>query len=325
MPDSNIRLMTKIAILYYKHGMTYEAIAARLGISRQKVGRFIDRAREEGLVTVQINSPLLFAAELETKLEKVFDLEEARVVSPAWEAEEAVKEALGMAGADFLECHLQPGDTLGVSWGSTVLEVARHLKPMKCQGITVVQLNGSMDVGAYSTRAEYMAGLIANALDARMVTFSAPMLVDRPEILASLLSDSRVAAALGLARTANIALFGVGDLSEHSSPYKAGYYSRVLLDKLRSTGAVGEICGRFYDRAGRLCSPDVDNRTLAVELENLRKKPLAVAIAGLPHKIEAIEGMLHGRYCNVLITDEETARALLSRIEENAEIVGGAA
>jgi deoxyribonucleoside regulator len=76
---------------------------------------------------------------------------------------------------------------------------------------------------------------------------------------------------------------------------------------------VGEICGRFYNSTGRPCSPQLDCRTLAIDLDNLKQKRLSIAIAGSPNKIEAILGMLRGRYCNVLITDEETAKSLLSR------------
>jgi deoxyribonucleoside regulator len=311
---SDLKVLTKIAILYYREGLSHEEIAGRLGVSRQTVGRYIKRSRQEGLVDIQIKSPLLFATELETSLEKVFKLNEALVVSPAMDGEDGVKDALGMAGAEFLQNRIKPGDTLGVSWGSTVLEVGRHLKTAKSRNITVVQLNGSMDIGDYSTRAEYMVDLVAGAFDAHMVTLSGPMLVDRPEILESLLSDSRIAATLDIARQANVVLFGVGDVSESSSPYKVGYYDQKLLSTAHRDGAVGEICGRFFDKTGRLCSPELDCRTLAVELESLKKRILSIAIAGSPRKVEAILGMLRGRYCNVLITDEETAKILLKKV-----------
>jgi deoxyribonucleoside regulator len=311
-PMSDLRTLTKIAVLYYRDNLTHEEIASRLGISRQTVGRQIERCRKEGLITIQIKSPLLFATELETELEHQFGLKEAIVVTPATEGDDATKDALGMAGAEFIQRHVCPGDTLGVAWGSTVLAVARQVRPKPCKNLTVVQLNGSMDVGSYSTRAEYMIGLFAEALGARMVAMSAPMLVDRREIVQSLLSDSRIASTLAVARRTNIALFGVGDLSTSSSPYRAGYYDQKLLDRARQDGAVGEICGRFYDESGQPCSPRLAERTLAIELETLREKPLSIAISGGPQKTMAMLGMLKGGFCNTLITDETTAKALIA-------------
>lgn len=309
----DLKFLTKIAILYYQDGLTHEEISQRLGMSRQTVGRNVERARKEGLVEIRIKSPLLFTAELERSLEKEFNLKEALVVSTAFEGEDRVKESLGMAGADFLERRVMSGDTLGISWGSTVLEVGRRLRPVKRKNITIVQLNGSMDVGRYSTRAEHTVDLVADAFGGHMVTFSAPMLVDRHEILESLLSDSRIASVMSTARKANIAIYGVGDVSESSSPYKAGYFDKNILQRAQQDGAVGEICGRFYDRNGRPCSSQLDDRILAVELDDLKQKVLSIAIAGSPNKVEAIHGMLKGQFCNVLITDENTARAIINK------------
>jgi deoxyribonucleoside regulator len=96
--------------------------------------------------------------------------------------------------------------------------------------------------------------------------------------------------------------------------FKTGYTDNRLLRKLRtgSRRAVGDICGRFFDTEGSIFSKELDERTLAIELDSLRKKKLSVAIAGGSHKIDAILGMLRGRYCNVLITDAGTANGLLN-------------
>ena len=75
---------------------------------------------------------------------------------------------------------------------------------------------------------------------------------------------------------------------------------------------MGEICGRFYDQSGQPCSPKLAERTLAIELETLREKPLSIAVSGGHQKTKAILGMLNGRFCNTLITDETTAKALIA-------------
>jgi deoxyribonucleoside regulator len=311
MKSHDLHLLTKVAVLYYREGLTHQAISHRLGISRQSVGRFLQRARKEGLVQINIDSPLLHCTELESGLEDKYSLKEAVVVSPATETETSIKKTLGKAGAEFLMRRVQSGDVLGVSWSSTVLECAQQLQPLDTHNVTVVQLNGSLDVGSYSTRAEYIVDQMARAFNAKMITISAPMLVDRPEILDSIKSDSRVASALEMAEKSRIAIFGVGDISESSSPYKAGYFDQALIRELDRHGAVGEICGRFYNAEGKIAAPDIQRRTLAVELDNLKKKKFSVAIAGQPKKVAALLGMLKGGFCNVLITDESTALELL--------------
>ena len=168
-----------------------------------------------------------------------------------------------------------------------------------------------MDQAAFSTRAEYIVDRIAQAFNGKQTTLTVPLLVDRADILESLLTDSRISAALEQARRADFAIFGVGDITKKSSLYKASYMDEELLIRLQKAGAVGDICGRYFNAAGEICLPDVDERTLAIDLPNLRQKRLAVAIAGMPHKTQAILGMLQGNCCNVLITDEETAISVL--------------
>ena len=307
----NIRLLTKIATLRYKMGLNQQQIADRLGMSRQTVGRYLQSAHQDGVVEITIRSPLMHCSELETELESAFNLVEAIVISPPTNTEESVKDALGIAGAEFVERRVQEGDTISVSWSTTVLACAEHLQPVSCDNITVVQMNGSMDQAAFSTRAEYIVDRIAQALNAEQTTLTVPLLVDRADILESLLTDSRISAALEQAREADFAIFGVGDITKESSLYKASYMDDELLIRLQEAGAVGDICGRYFNAAGEICLPDVDERTLAIELPNLRQKRLAVAIAGMPHKTQAILGMLKGNCCNVLITDEETAISVL--------------
>jgi deoxyribonucleoside regulator len=141
----------------------------------------------------------------------------------------------------------------------------------------------------------------------------APSFVDRPDIKTSLLSDSNIAAVLKLAHQANIAVFGIGTITEESSPYKSGYVDYGLLQTMQAEGGVGEICGHAYDIHGNLCSPEISERTMAVDLHNLHTKEFAIAAAGGLHKLDAIWGALQGKYCNVLITDEPTASALIAR------------
>jgi len=307
------RLLAKVATLYYKSQLSQHEIAHRLGMSRQTAGRLLQRARDLGIVHVEIRSPLSYASELEWALEEAFGLAEAVVVQPHADTDESIKEAIGKATAEFVQRRIKDNDILALSWGTTVYQCALHMQPTRTRNVTVVELNGSLNRTSFPTHAEYVIHRMAEMLGGKPVILGAPMFVERPDIRASLLSDSRVAAAFELACQSNFALFGIGDLSEHSSPYKAGFVDEETLQRLRAEGIVGDIGGRFYDAQGNPRAPDLAERTIAVELSNLRAKALSVGLAGGLRKVDAIRGALHGKYCNVLITDEQTASALLER------------
>jgi DNA-binding transcriptional regulator LsrR (DeoR family) len=81
-------------------------------------------------------------------------------------------------------------------------------------------------------------------------------------------------------------------------------------DSLRS--AVGDVCSRFYDRAGQPVDFEGRERLIAIELETLRHIPVTVAVAVGKDKIDSIIGGALGGYFNQLITDPGTAAAILA-------------
>lgn len=52
-----LRLLTKASKLYYEQGYTQQAIADYLRISRPKVSRLLQQARDEGIVNITVLSP----------------------------------------------------------------------------------------------------------------------------------------------------------------------------------------------------------------------------------------------------------------------------
>jgi deoxyribonucleoside regulator len=313
--SDNTRLLAKVATLYYKGQLSQAEVADRLGLSRQSVGRLIQRAHETGVVRIEIQSPLARETELEAALEEKFKLVEAVVVSPAASTDDALRAAIGEGAAEFLQRRLKADDILGVVSGSTTInEVAAHLRPTHVPNLTVVGLTGSMPPRSpVATHAESIVHRYAKALGGKPIMLAAPSFVDNAKIQKALLSDSNIASVLKLGDEANIALFGVGVLSRQSTQYREGLVEYDWLRKVTQQGGVGEASGYAYDIEGRLCSPDLNARTIALELTKMRNKPISAAIAGGAHKLDAIWGVLQGKYCNVLITDDETARALLNR------------
>ncbi|MDR7543668.1 MAG: sugar-binding transcriptional regulator [Armatimonadota bacterium] len=316
--DDDLELLTKVATLYHLHGLTQRQVGARLGLSRQTVGRMLTRARARGIVEVRIRSPVSVSSDLAARLEAAFGLAEAVVVRPSDESDDAVKAALGEAAARFLERHLRAGDVVGLAWGSTLYQMARQLRSRRISRVKVVQLNGSLVRNTHVSHAEYIVQHTAEVFGGESTLLAAPLMVDTQAIKESMLQDSRIASALALARRAQVAVFGIGAVSRDSSLVRAGYVDQALLQDLREMGAVGEICGRFYDLGGRPCASDLGDRTLAVELADFRTKRLAVGVAGGSRKVDGILGALTGRYCNVLITDAVVAGALLRRHEAGA-------
>src|SRR5271157_5338176 len=120
------RLMLRAAQLYYRLHLTQDQVGERLGVSRFKVGRLLDRALRESAVRIEIVHPDVRLVQLEDALVGRFGLRSAVVDVPptasAADQELLARERVAGAAAAHLTA-LRPAGAIGVSWGRTMLEV----------------------------------------------------------------------------------------------------------------------------------------------------------------------------------------------------------
>lgn len=309
-PDSDAQLV-EAARLYYEHGLNQRQIASRLGISRPGVSRLLQTARERGIVKIEIIDPAEHGTRLERLLKERFALKKVVVVPNGEENEQIIKNRLGRAAVILLDSILKEKVILGVSWGTTMQAVTRNLKKRSLRGMTVVQLNGGISRAEYDTHASEIAQRLSENYRAVPYLLPLPAVVDSAQLKAAIVADKNIARTLELGRQAEIALFTVGSFSHESVLVKADYFEPNEVDQLLSQGAVGDICSRILRNDGQLCSPELNARTIGIELEELKSKPYAIAVAGGREKLPAIRAGLKGRWFNCLVTDEWVAEELL--------------
>lgn len=313
MRDTDSSLLVRIAHLYYNEDLKQSDIAERLKISRQSVGRALQLAKARKIVQIKIASPLPTVTEFEDALVARFGLKEAVVCKPVSDSMESLREAVGTVAAEYLIRNVRNGQILGVSWGRTMLRTVSEMPRLDLKGVRVVQLDGSSDETSFSTSAEYIVHRLADSLDAEAYTLPAPLIVDNRKLKEKFISDSRIARTLAMIEKADFAMVCVGGVSAASNLYKSGYIDKPMLTRLLSAGAVGDICGHFYDINGRVCLPSLSGRTIGIDLRTLRSKETSIAVVCGTGKTTAIIGALNGGFCNVLITDESTAREVLRK------------
>ena len=88
---------------------------------------------------------------------------------------------------------------------------------------------------------------------------------------------------------------------------------------LKDSKAVGSIFGRFYDLQGQECDTEFRERAIALTFDDLRKIPERIALTMGAHRIQAILGLLYGELITTLVTDSDTATAVL---EEHFSLPG---
>lgn len=303
-------MMVEAARLYYEHQLNQQQIAKKLGISRPGVSRLLQRARDEGIVRIEILDPSERGSQLEDKLKRQYDLKKV-VVVPEDEDVQLVKRRLGQAAVILLDQIVMEGTILGISWGTTMQEVSRQVRSKHIKDVVVVQLNGGISRAEYDTHASEISQKIGEKYRAIPFLLPLPAVVDQSDLKRAIISDKNIARTLELARKAEIAMFTIGSFGHHSVLVKADYFETDEVDALLRQGAVGDICSRIISRNGKICSDELNSRTIGIELEELKKKQYSIAVAGGKEKLQAIKAGLQGQWFNTLITDEWVAFELL--------------
>ena len=315
MDYRKVDLLVNVAKLYYEHGHTQGMIAKKLNLSRPYISKLIAEARATGIVSIQINDPAQTESPLERNLRQRFSLR--RVIALPLANEQAPLFKVGAACARFLNSIVSNGDIIGVAWGSTMFAAAQNAVPRQdLSGVTVVQLCGGISNLERSIYAFEIPKLFADALSGTPYILPLPAILDDLEVKQSVLMDQSIRLVMDYGQRANIALFTLGEFGEQNALAHAGYLSRRNLQKLEKAGAVGDICTHFIDIEGNLCDLELDARTIALPLEELKKKDYRIAAAIGTRKVDSICGALRGGYVNVLITDEDTAAAVAKRLDE---------
>ena len=316
MDDKNT-LITKIAWAYYINNNTQQQIADKMNLSRVKVTRYLQKARDMGIVKISVALDDAYCFEKEERLKELLKIDEVSVI-PSIDNEQKCDNGVGVASATRLNQLLTADDILGVAWGLTLYIIAKNLKPVKRKNgkqIEVVQLMGGL-TNSDKVNPEEIVKMIASRLDARGNWMNMPAIVGSKQARDILMNDASVAQIFQKTKECTICLLGLGNLTEASSLYLTGSYSKEDLRVLKEAGAVGDILSRPYDIYGNPIEIPLSERIIAVQLNEIKmiKKRIAVAVGG--SKVKTIIGASRGQYINELITDELTADNIISYINE---------
>jgi len=311
-------LMLRAARLYYEDYLTQQQISNELGVSRPTVSRLLTQARREGIVQITIVDPFAGSEDLERQLADTFGLRQAVVVAGEDLSSELLRRRLGYATAEYLQRTLTAGSQLGIGWGRTLYSVVEALDARQGIDVRVFPLIGGLGQISPSFQVNDLARRLAEAFGGTWQPFYVPAFVSDPAALDTLLRLPDVETVLQAWPRLDIALVGIGHfaLQRQSSMFFAGYIADRVVQELEQCGAVGDLCGRFFNAHGQQCL--VEPGVIGVSLEQLRALPHVIGVAAGEEKVAAILGALRGGCVNVLVTDTVTAKAVLAKYTAGA-------
>lgn len=332
-PEGDVReVMLRAAQLYYERGLPQKEVAKRLLVSRPEVSRLLARAREEGIVRITVVPPTRreYLESLRVKLSRAFDLQHVALAPgrqevPDQETLHSLLHLIAAEAADFLDSIISNEDVLAVAWGYNTRNVMRHLHPSKIlPELTVVPMLGCLTHRMDLFDSNGLARDFALAYGGRYLGLPAPAIVrtaDHRRIAADLPLVKETLEAL---RGATLAITSMAPATRNTTAVRDGFVRPEELDRLVECGAVGEMCGWYFDDQGRAVTPrDVQCFPIGMGLDTLREivsegRGLVMGIAGADEtRYGPIFAALQGHLVNVLATDHVTATRLLE-MKQNA-------
>jgi DNA-binding transcriptional regulator LsrR (DeoR family) len=318
--DTNYRkLLYKIAVYYYEDGLTQKQIGKRFGLSRIKISRLLQQARDLKVVQIAIAPQDKAHADLERNIDSKYKIDEVIAVTPPDYSRLSINGTIGQAAAESLVRSIRGKETITITWGSTLNAMVSCLPSADWSELRVVQSLGGLSSPDSDINGVELVRRMAQVLGARPIILYSPGLVPNKEVRDALLQDTQISKVLAAAANADIALVGIGMFSSDSVILQNNILTSEDVQRLKAKGAVGDIGLRFFNKYGEKVFDEIDDRVVGLDIGNYRKIKRVVAVAGGLEKIDAIRAALCGKLIDVLITDDQTAVQLLAGDNNSGE------
>ncbi len=313
--------MTKIARLYHEKGMRQPQIAEQLRLSQARISRMLKQAEALGIIRTVITMPAGVHGELEDRLVSLFGLRDVVVVDAA--GNDNIASVLGSAAAAYLGTTLPVGRVMGItSWSESVLAAVERMAGRTVPTVDrVVQLLGGIGAPSGQVHSNRLVAQFADLCGASPILMPAPGLVSEPSVKEALLRDGSIVNVMAVWDEISDAVVGIGGIEP--SPLLLRSENAITAaerQELRSLGAVGDICFRFFDAEGDLIESSLDERVMGISPTQFFKIPRRIGIAGGRHKFEAVRAAALGGWITVLITDLALARRLADASEPETNV-----
>ena len=312
LPLDEVRehLIVHVARMAYQQNKTLTEIASETGMNRWRVSKLLQEAHDCGMVRIEIVPRFARQPEIEARLIERFRLRDAIVVTRSLDSDHETERVARAAGQYLAALQPQP-QSVGVSWGRTMSAVAHWLAPQWNDGVTVIQINGTVALKANGPRTNDVAETFARKGNGRYLPLPVPSIVGEKETRTVLEKDRIVADVLAAARQAEVLCFSLGKVDRESVLVTSGNVTEAEMDGLIAAGAVGDVLGRFFDAEGRIVDRSLDERTVGLSLADLTGHRHTVGIVAGSAKHPAVLSALGAGFLNVIVTDQDTAEFAL--------------
>ncbi|MCI8581740.1 MAG: sugar-binding transcriptional regulator [Dorea sp.] len=308
--DMKRRRMVLASKLYYKDNLTQQQIAQQLNVSRMKVSRLIQQAKDEGVVRITIDYSGTYP-ELEKELRDKYRLKDVVVIDTTVGV--SAKEQVASAAAFYLENYVRKKSVVAVGWGTTMKMVPDYIHQMESQELTFSPIIGGQGQRELDMHATTIASNFAKKTGGRALSLIAPALVENGEEKQILMKNELLHSVVETTANAQYAIFSLGNPQViNSSISKSGYFIDEDLAQLEREDAVCDLVSTvFLNRNSRECCRSITDRCIGITGRQLKEIPNKICVVEGEEKKESVKAALDGGYIDILIVDQVIAEYLI--------------
>ena len=285
-----------------------------LDISERVVRSETEFLKEQGLIDVAVSgmtityegiklldelkdviNDVMGLSTLQEKVKNKLGIKKVLLVSGSFDSNNSLIKDVARCGSEYFLSVLKDGDTVSVTGGSTMLEFANSIKTDKrYNDVTVVPARGSMgkDVEIQSNN---------------IVAITSKKLHSQYKLLNMLSQEPEIKNTLDYIQKTDVLVFAIGKADEMAKRRKL---PEDKVNEIISKGAVGEAFGHYFNENGEIV---YKLNTAGIDLETFKNVEESIAIFAGKRKANALIALSNINKNIVLITDEESAQAILEQ------------
>lgn len=310
-----VSVLVQVAHLYYDENLSQQEIADKLTVSRSSIAQYLQQARDRGIVRIEVVDPMNTCENMALELQERTKLDRVFVVPGTQKYQDLTMRAIAGAASTYLEKTLVDTDILGIAWGRTITRIVKLLAPSVPREIDVVPLMGERGYTGNYSQINQIVLQAARSFSAHPYFLLAPMFVGSKKLRDDLLNDPAVSMVVERWEKLTTAMIGIGVIPPQ--PGSIVYVGTKYMHQMQDAGAIGDICGRYFDKNGNLIEAEFYDRMLGISLDQIRKIKRVIAVAVGKEKSKAVIAAMKTHLFSVLFVDEKLAETLLFEIRKS--------
>lgn len=305
-------LMT--ARLYYVDGLPQADVARVMRVSQPQISRLLALARERGIVRISVADYDPRDRDLENALVRQLGLRAPIVIKTVRGSKvRDLRYAVAHFAAPDVGQTISKAQSAAIAGGRTLQDLCQQLKePQQRTGLAVVQAMGNVGSMPNLYDALELGRMLAAKWSGSFFMLNTPALLPDQATRDAILSLGENQQVFRRLSKCDLALVGVGTL-QNSVFTERGILTERDVRILTKAGAVGEICGRYYDSKGQECDTPFRDRVASISLEQLRKTPEVTAVTIGADRAEALHAAIRGGIIKSVVIDDTGAQALVEQ------------